>query len=105
MYAGQEQAAQMDKYPDSARITAEKPRLQQQIDQLEKVLSGCHEFAESIEGVADRILGATPKAVGKDSQPTPPPSTVEQRLAAAIGFAEMLAARLHNAQRRLASAA
>lgn len=81
----------------------EKPRLAQQLDQLEKTLSGCHELANNIERVADRILGTEPQGVSETAG-KPPVDTIERRFADAIGYAEALHQRLMHASQRLNSA-
>ena len=86
-----------------ANATADKPRIQQQIDQLGKVLTACHQTAHALERVADRLLGPVPENEAKDAG-RPPAGNIEQRLAEAIGYAEMLEHRLMGALRRLDSA-
>lgn len=83
--------------------TIAKPRLPQQLDQLQKVLASCHQAAQSISVAADRILGCVPQDPSKDGT-APPASTIEQRLAESIGSAEALSGRLHEALKRLNAA-
>ena len=82
---------------------SDKPRIAMQIEQLEKVLSVCHNAANDIEHVADRILGPVPQDATKEG---PPPSleTVERRIQHVISIAEGLSSRLMNASTRLNSA-
>lgn len=95
MNMGMKQSPQGD-----AMAVSTKPRLQQQLDQLEKVLACCHEVAGGIDGCADKLMGAEPKdATGVP--PTPSPMSVEGRLANAIGYAEHLMHRLNETGRRL----
>lgn len=82
---------------------ADKPRIVQQIEQLEKVLSSCHQSASDLEHVADRILGPTPQDTAKAS-PTPPSDTIERKLDQVINYAEGLSARMVNASQRLNAA-
>lgn len=79
----------------------QKPRLQQQLDQLDKILCCCHEAAAGLDACADKVLGPTPKAETAGSAPTPPQSTVEGRLALAVGYAEHLLHRLNETGSRL----
>lgn len=81
----------------------EKPRIQQQLDQLDKVLAYCHETTSNIERAADRLLGCVPEADAKN-QAQPAPNTVESRLAFLIGYAETLMHRLEQSANRLNSA-
>jgi hypothetical protein len=87
--------------PTAAPI--EKPRLAQQLDQLDKVLVECHQIAGSVEQAVDRILGPVPQDCAKEG-PAPVPSSVEQKMALAINYAENLMRRLGNASQRLNSA-
>lgn len=94
-----EQKAQHD-----PRTTAiEKPRIAQQLDQMEKVLSECHQIASNIEGAANRILGPTPEDASKTAG-RPPSASLDQRFAELISVAESLAHRLGAASSRLNSA-
>lgn len=108
MYPQAEQEAATRPYRD-ARTTAtpatlSKARLPQQLDELDKILSGCHELAGDLDRAADRILGSVPQDASK-SAPQPEPSSIEARLQAAIGYAERLATRLHSTSQRMNSAA
>lgn len=106
MYA--QQPAQMDprslaQQQGGPTPAIEKPRLQQQLDQLQKVLSAGHHAAVGIAIAVDRILGAVPQD-SKDGKAPPPASTIEQRFAESIGSAEDLSERLHEALKRLNAA-
>lgn len=81
----------------------EKPRLPQQLDQLQKALAACHHAATGIAVATDRILGSVPQDP-KDGKAPPPASTIEQRFAENIGNAEDLSERLHEALKRLNAA-
>jgi hypothetical protein len=72
-YSTAHAAAQGQGYADQpAKITAiEKPRIVQQLDQLAKALSACHDLATNVERAADRILGPVPQDEAK-AVPTPP---------------------------------
>ena len=96
IYAGQDARS----LPTSAPKPIEKPRLQQQLDQLEKVLSGCHECASRIENAADRLLNPKPQDVGKTAE-RPSPNSIEGRLAMMIEIAEGLGSRLIHAANQL----
>src|SRR5260221_7578227 len=93
-----------DQPASSGRNNAiDKPRIQTQLDQLAKVLSACHESANSIDRVADRILGPTPQDASKGGE-KPPVDTVERKLGEAIAWAENLCTRLQGVSNRLNSA-
>lgn len=77
-----------------------KPRLSHQLDQLQKLLTACHQAAVGITGAADRILGPVPQNPSKDG-PKPPVNSIEQRFAEAIGSAEILSGELHDVLNRL----
>lgn len=81
----------------------EKPRLAQQLDQLASVLTECHQIAGHVENAADRIIGPVPQDGSKEG-PAPVPSSIEQKLAMAISYAEHLRARLGHSSQRLNSA-
>jgi hypothetical protein len=88
-----------------AKNAIEKPRLAMQLDQLEKLLAGGHHLATSLNSVADRLMGPVPEnADGSKQTSPPPPSTIEQRFAMAIGNTEDLLRRLEQASRRLNTA-
>ncbi len=87
-------------YRDAPTSAIEKPRIAQQLDQLDKVLQECHQVASHISGAADRIMGPVPTD-GAKSPGTPPSCTLEQRFAELIGVAEGLAHRLGQASTRL----
>ena len=82
---------------------ADKPRLAMQLEQLDKVLSACHQHAQDIENVADRILGPVPQDASKTAG-EPPSDTIERKMAMAISYAEGLSSRLLHASQRLSSA-
>lgn len=108
MYAANQQSMlQGGRYPEPPRPIGpeaiEKPRIMAMIDQLEKMLSVCHDHANSIENSADRIIGPAP-AEAAGPAPTPPSVTVEQRLSQVMTSAEHLSYRLGNAAQRLNSA-
>lgn len=88
---------------DRTPAPVEKPRIQQQIDQLAKVLSACQEIASSLEMAADRIIGAAPQGSEKDG-PKMPLESVEQKLAGIISFAETLHGRLQRSSQRFNAA-
>lgn len=88
---------------DAAKNAIEKPRLSHQLDQLSKVLAGCHHAAAGIQIATDRIIGAVPQDAAKESA-RPSASTIEQRFAESIGIAENLSGQLHDALQRLNSA-
>lgn len=81
----------------------EKPRLSQQLDQLEKVLAECHQLTGSVESAASRILGPVPEEGAKPAG-RPPVDSIDQRFAELIGVAEALVHRLGGASKRLNSA-
>jgi translation initiation factor 2B subunit (eIF-2B alpha/beta/delta family) len=85
---------------NATQKTLEKPRIASQIDQLEKLLSECHQGASALENVADRILGPTPQDTSKATT-QPPMDTIERRLGEVINVAQALVERLHNASQRL----
>jgi hypothetical protein len=87
----------------AAQQAVEKPRLAQQIDQLQKVIAECHDAAGSLENAVDRILGPVPQDAAKESA-KPPVSTIEMRFAEAIGRVEVLAHRLRESAQRLNTA-
>lgn len=89
---------------NAPRAVADKPRLQSQLDQLEKTLEGCHSAASRIEQAADRLTGPKPQDVAKTAE-RPAPHSVEQRLAMLIGVCEGLAGRLNDASSQLDAAA
>jgi len=74
-----------------------------QIEQLNRALAGCHELANRLEMVADRILGPVPQDVSKE-ETAPSPDTIERRMADMISYAEGLSSRLMHASSRLDSA-
>jgi hypothetical protein len=82
----------------------EKPRLSQQLDQLEKVLTSCHHTTNGILVATDRILGPVPQDANKAPGKPPVPSAIEFRLSELIGNAEELSGQLSNALQRLNSA-
>lgn len=89
----------------SGPLTAQgKPRLQQQLDQLDKVLSVCHEAAGGLEGCADRLTGSVAEKQAGNAATRPPSITVEQRLAESIAVTEYLLHRLNEAGARIAQA-
>jgi hypothetical protein len=91
-------------YRDSpAMAQIEKPRLAQQLDQLEKVLQECHGITGNVESAASRLIGAVPEDGAKNAG-RPPSSSIDQRLAELIGIAEGLAQRIGHASQRLNSA-
>lgn len=81
----------------------DKPRLPQQLDQLEKVLAECHQLTSNVESAASRLLGAVPEDAAKTSG-RPPAGSLDQRLAELIGVAEALVHRLGSASQRFNSA-
>ena len=83
--------------------TIEKPRLSQQIDQLLKILSVCHDSAGDLSHAADRILGPVP-ANAENGGPVPTPTSIEQRLQSVIDVADALFGRLQETTKRLNSA-
>lgn len=80
--------------------TPAAPRIQQQITELEKILSSCHEIAGDLDRSADRVCGSQPVDASK-SGPQPEPSSVEARLSGIIGYADRLAQKLHSTSSRL----
>jgi hypothetical protein len=83
----------------------EKPRIAQQLDQLEKTLHECLAITGSVEHVADRLTGPVPEKTGGNAGDVrPTSSTVEQRLAEVSSLASYIAARLSGASQRLNSA-
>lgn len=103
-YAAEQERPYRAGRPDAAKLaTPEQPRLYQQVDQLMKVLAGCHDAAGRLERVADRIIGPVPEKVqtsdGRASQ-----ETLERRLAEIVSIAEGLSGRLNNTSQRLDSA-
>lgn len=106
MYAEKEAIAgkyQQHMAQDSAKNAIEKPRLPQQLDQLEKALAECHSITSHVESAASRLLGAVPEDAAKTSG-RPPAGSLDQRLAELIGVAEALVHRLGSASQRFNSA-
>lgn len=89
--------------PSPMKNAVEKARLPQQLDQIQKMLSVCHQAALGLSVATDRIVGSIPQNDSKDGT-APPAGTLEQRFAETIGGVESLAARLHETLKRLNAA-
>ena len=79
------------------------PRLHQQMDEIEKLLNGCHEQTGRVEMAAERITGPHTQEASKDPV-RPPAQSVEQRMTMIAGLAETLCHRLNTAASQLDSA-
>ena len=80
-----------------------RPRIHDQIDQLNKTLTACHDSASGICVGVDKIIGQQPQDASAAAQ-MPPVQTVEQRLQELIGYANNLSCRLNDQDQRLNSA-
>lgn len=76
------------------------PRLVQQLQQLDKLLSECHHNADSVERATDRLVGCVPENAGK----VPGESSqecIERKLSSVIAYTEHLCTKLANSAQRL----
>ena len=83
----------------------QKPRLQEQAEQMERVLHQCFNSADRIEGAANRLTGPRPQDASKALKEPSSNHSLEMRLATLISMAETLSDRLSGAANHLDSAA
>lgn len=84
----------------------EKPRLQRQVDLIEKVLHACHAATANIESAVERMTGPTPIPSAREDKSIVPPAvpSFENRLLECSTQIERLLNRLEELAQKINSA-